>query len=543
MQPPLLPSPAALGIEKFGAWRPGQAEAVLRALDSDKRFVVLGMPTGFGKSLVYIACGVLGDPAVFLTSTKGLQTQLIEDFSASGLVDIRGMNNYPCQELNDGALLQTRLRGSTCDEGPCLSGWECPHASSGCDYFDARRIAAGSQLTVTNYAYWLGVNADAPDRSPLGNRGRLVLDEAHAAIDELGDFLAIEIGHWEVEGVLGRSFPEQTTMEEWRRWARTLSNDAAEYILQLNAEVRLGQDVRKNSRQLKVLRSLHRRLVGIATMKGQWVMEETRERRQGRRVVRFDPVWPGAYAESSLFTGIPKVILTSATIRPKTLELLGVPNDQYEFMEYPSSFPVNSRPFTWVPTVSVSHRMDSGSERVWAAKVDAIIRGRLDRKGIIHTISYARRDYLLKHSEYARYMVVHDTGGTSDTVRRFKEMRPPAILISPSVGTGFDFPGAECRYQVIGKVPFPSTQSVVVKARQEQDKDYFAYVAAQNLVQMAGRGMRSSDDWCENFIIDDNWRWFYQRYKQFMPNWFVRACRRSDMVPVAMTPLTAGQRA
>jgi ATP-dependent DNA helicase DinG len=539
--PPLLPTPASLGLpSKFDAWRPGQAEAVLKALDSTKRFVVLGMPTGFGKSLVYLACGALsGEPTIFLTSTKGLQNQLVEDFGESGLVDIRGMGNYPCKEAAN-ELFGRDNRAPACDEGPCLAGWKCPLAEDGCSYFDARRIAAASPLTVTNYSYWMAVNADSgPDKKrPLAERGRLVLDEAHAAIDELGDFLAIEVGHWEVEGVLGRNFPQGTSaVEEWRTWARTLSAECAKRLEQLGSEVRLGvSNNRRGLSRLRELRDLQRRLQGIAAMDGDWVMEEARDRR-GRRVVRFDPVWPGAYAESSLFTGVPKVILTSATIRPKTLELLGVPADEYEFLEYPSSFPVALRPFTWVPTVRVRYDMDPGSARLWAAKIDRIIGQRLDRKGIIHTVSYQRRDYLLRYSEYARYMVVHDAAGQIiDAVRKFKEMPAPAILVSPSVGTGFDFPGDECRYIIVGKVPFPSTKSKVLQARQERDKDYFAYVAAQQLVQMVGRGMRSNDDWCEGIIVDDNWSWFYGKYKKFMPRWFTAACKVSKTVPEPLTP-------
>src|SRR5438445_4937080 len=171
-----LPSPAALGMpDKFSDWRPGQAEAVLRALDSDKRFVVMGMPTGFGKSLAYMAAAILGDaPTIVLTSTKGLQNQLIDDFSPSGLADIRGMNNYPCREANDGQIFQTRERPVACDEGPCLSGWKCHLAEAGCDYFDAQRAARTSGLTVTNYAYWMSVNRASRDAKvpTLGERGR-----------------------------------------------------------------------------------------------------------------------------------------------------------------------------------------------------------------------------------------------------------------------------------------------------------------------------------------------------------------------------------
>lgn len=318
-----------------------------------------------------------------------------------------------------------------------------------------------------------------------------------------------------------------------------MSGHAAKLLEEKSTLVKIG--VGNNKRglsQVRELRDLTRRLHAIKTMKGEWVHEEARDRR-GRRVVRFDPVWPGEYAEASLFAGVPHVILTSATIRPKTLELLGVSDaGTYDFIEYPSGFDVSRRPFTWVPTVRVRFDMDPGHARLWVAKIDAIIRNRLDRKGIIHTVSYSRRDYILRYSEFASRMLSHDAGGLQDCVARFRAAGPGTVLVSPSAGTGFDFPGADCRYQIIGKVPFPDSRSKVLQARQDRDPDYFAYVAAQQLVQMAGRGMRSAQDWCETFIIDDNWAWFFSKFKAFMPRWFTASCRKSVTVP---PPLTIGQ--
>lgn len=535
----LLPAPPLIGLpEKFPVWRPGQAEAVLRALDSDRRFVVLGMPTGFGKSLTYMAAGLLHDPAIVLTSTKGLQNQLLSDFGESGVRDIRGMNNYECLEGQSGTLFKTSDRTVTCDEGPCLSGWECHLAKAGCTYFDARRGAASSHIPITNYAYWMGINGAGtgePDKKPpLGYRGRLILDEAHAAIDELSDYLAVEIGFWEIEGVLGAGWPRSgCPMEEWRQWARTLAAGVEAEVTTLSADVRTGRTDRRALSRLRELRDLGRRLGTVATARGQWVVEEARDRR-GRKVVRFDPVWPGEYAEGSLFLNTPKVVLTSATIRPKTLELLGIPEDQYEFIEYASSFPISRRPFIWCPTVRVRYDMDPGSARQWASKIDAIIRQRPDRRGVVHTVSYSRADYLRRYSEHSRRLIFHDSSRElHGAIEQF--LKVPAasgpVLVSPSIGTGFDFPGDACRFQIIGKVPFPSTQSIVLKARQERDPDYFAYVAAQNLVQMAGRGMRSPDDWCETIIVDDNWSWFRSKYKDFMPKWFLDSCKKSIGLP------------
>lgn len=537
-----LPAPAKIGLPaKYGNWRSGQSEAVLRVMDASRRFVVLGMPTGFGKSLTYMAVARGLESAAVLTSTKGLQSQLMTDFGVPGggfLVDIRGMGNYPCLlRQEEGA------NDVACDEGPCLAGMECSYQGSKCYYFDAQRLAKRSPVLVTNYSYWMHANStDREDgERPLGKRDLLILDEAHNAVDEIGNFLGVEVGTWEIDRVLQADWPTDThpTMETWRLWAADLEVKARDIMDTMTGQVKMGLVSKREMSKFRELRDLTRRLACIATVKGEWVKEEARDRR-GRQCVRFNPVWPGDYAESVLFLQARQVVLVSATVRPKTLELLGIPTEEYEFHEYPSSFPISRRPVLWLPTIRVSSKSEPGHLRVWAAKIAAIIRKQGQVKGIIHTVSYARRDFLLKYlssvdlgGDVAIY--THETRELQDTVRDFKKATGAAVLLSPSVSTGFDFPYDECRYQIIAKVPFPDTRDAVMQARSARDKDYFAYITMQQIVQMAGRGMRSADDACATFIVDDQWSWFRQKYKSFAPKWFIDACGRSDAIPQAIS--------
>ena len=87
----LLP-PSAFGLpKKFDQWRKNQDDAVCSIISNEKRYITQVCPTGFGKSLNYVAAAVLkGGRSVLITSTKGLQTQLLKDFESVGAVDIRG---------------------------------------------------------------------------------------------------------------------------------------------------------------------------------------------------------------------------------------------------------------------------------------------------------------------------------------------------------------------------------------------------------------------------------------------------------------------
>lgn len=103
-------------------------------------------------------------------------------------------------------------------------------------------------------------------------------------------------------------------------------------------------------------------------------------------------------------------------------------------------------------------------------------------------------------------------------------MKPPAVLVSPSMIRGYDFPGEECEVVVIGKVPWPDGRGAISKARGEIDPQFPAWAAITAVQQEAGRAVRSEWDRCEIFIVDDDWEWFWKR------NWKMAAGAFRDAV-------------
>ena len=527
------PLPSVFGLpSKFQQWRTEQLQAIQATSQAQGRFTAHALPTGSGKSLAAMAVAqMMGWRVVYLTSTKGLQRQLEEDFGGSGgLVDIRGQGNYRCRLMNDDDFT------GACDHGPCHAGYLCQYRfGGGCSYFDAVGRAKHARSVVTNYKYWVMVNKYAetvgvtkegePKGPPLGKFDLLVLDECHNAPDELSESLSFSIHKHETEGLLGMAAPWATeNVDHWRDWADPAAVRAEALMIDLSNQVRFDH-YSPARRAFKQIKDLKRKLDDLAECQGQWVanMKRTNE-------ITFAPVWPSHY-KHSLFLDVPRVMLLSATVRPKTADLLGIKSTELEFYEYDSSFPVNFRPVIHIPTVRMNNRTNDDELRLWLTRIDQIIKGRLDRKGIIHTVSYDRRNLVVKNSKYANCMISHDSSNTSSIVGLFKRAAPPAVLVSPSVSTGWDFPYDQCRYQIIGKLAFIDTRDKIAKARCAADDEYSPYIAAQELVQMCGRGMRSVDDFCESLIIDDNIRWFIKRYKHFFARWFLQSYSSVRTVP------------
>lgn len=538
---PPLPPPTDLGFgKKFAQFRDPQIEAIDRTINSTKRFVGVVAPCGFGKLLYGMAVARLMpgiERTVYLTSTRGLQDQSELDFGDTGLVDVRGQSNYPCIALEPGSNLaryrNKRRQLAGCDEGPCHVGVRCyhapdprePHIEPYCTYYSKVWRARRAALVNTNYAYYL---TSTTYGQGLNEFDLMVCDEAHNAIEELERFLVFELST-EDAGKLGAKvrLPDSTKLADWLEWGTTHYHNLTDRLAFLDTAPPNTADEANERRRLKRLVGKLDQLRGIDV--DQWIVEKEQWR------VRFSPLDVRTYAERYMFHDIPKIVLMSATLTPKTLDMLGISESEREIIEFPSTFPIARRPvyaFDLSVEVVVNASMSAQQRELWVERIDRIIDDRVDLKGIIHCVSYERGKYLVAHSRYRDLMIFHDNQTTQTAVDAFKLHQGGAILVSPSIMTGFDFPFDECRYQIIGKVPIPDPRGPIMEARTKADPDYPWYIAMQKLEQAVGRGMRAETDWCETFVVDDTLiNWFLRKARKFATSHFLDSIKVVSSYP------------
>jgi Rad3-related DNA helicase len=519
--------PCDIGLPiHFTDWRANQLDAANFMVDTRERFVGLCAPTGFGKSLAYMAAAYLsGKRTVVLTSTKGLQDQIARDFESIS-TDIRGMMNYPCTMAEKfGLSKHTRVA-----DAPCHSGAGCNLRGSGCGYFDDYRRAQVADIVVTNYQCWfydqMKGKSNLKTYRPVD---MLICDEAHDAIEELSSYLSTVLERKDCLS-LDVGWPQSGYhQQEWQDWASLHAQRLELRIETLKEQLSSNGTSMTLLHEIKVNKELLRKLERVSDMRDEWCIEELDRHGDTFKSVKFDPLWPRKYAEANLFRGVPKVVLVSATVREKTAELLGIGQSDLAFQEFPSSFPVERRPVIHVPTVRMNFRNEQDDDQMmwFLRKLDLLVGKRGDRKGVIHAVSYKRARFILDNSEHKGRMMVHGTDTRASTIDRFLRASPEsgAVLVSPSVDTGYDFRYTAAEYQIIVKIPFVDTRGTVMKARCREDKDYGAYLAAQTLQQMTGRVMRAEDDMGETLVLDDNCVWFVPRYKRFLNGWWIESFR------------------
>ncbi len=463
------------------------------------------LPTGVGKSLLaYGQAKILQARGLFLTSTNHLLRQYRSDFA--DMAPVMGMGNYPCKVL--GNVIK-------CDAGPCLDGEACVYKEAGCDYFDAVKQAQQSKMPLSNYDFWFAhpIGADV-----LGPIDLLVCDEAHELPMKVAQAAGASFNATEV------ALPKHEAMDAWVRWA----HEKFEATLQALEEPGLAHTTRRD------LRSMLGRFGRLAAADpAAWAFE-----REERSIpsVRFEPIDPAPYAERILFRGIPKVLLMGATVRPQTLRELGIRDEEANFFESDSPIPVERRPIYWMPIgLRINAQTSDTNLGFWVSRMDQVIKPRLQTKGLIHTVSYARAKIVKEHSRYREHMLLHTGQSTREVVERFKRMPAPAILVSPSMHTGWDFPEDTARWQIIGKVPMLDTRFGIAAARKQANPLWPIQHAASTIVQITGRVTRGIQDHGETIIIDDTMLWLWSRYKPFFPLWWRKAFQEVAVVPAPPT--------
>jgi Rad3-related DNA helicase len=497
-----------LGLpEKFHAWRQHQTSAIWAIEDSEKPIVGICAPTGFGKTSMYLGhAALMGERVCVVTGTKILQDQLISDFGGL-VVDIRGQGNYTCSYMP-----------VTVAEAPCHLGMKCEKKTGGCPYFDQRARAKTAKWVVTNYQYFLYAMQN-PEES-IGTFDRVIFDEAHNAFEQLGQYLSVWVGSWEIGNLLNGIAPKGDAWPEWARHHVKALRDRLEKMQERGAWT-VDRDRVLAHRIRGLANKLERLAMSDPTS---WVMT------QERGNFNWECVWPGAY-RNFLFRGGKSYLLTSATLTRKTLELLGLGEDEYEFHEYPSEFPLDRRPVYYWPVVRLSQKNSPEEILYWMHAIGRWVEARSKRKGIVQTVSYDRAKLLKANSKHPEWFILsNDSGEMPRRLEEFREAEAPKVFASPSLIEGVDLPGKECEYVVIAKVPFPPP-SPLLKARGDRDPEYMPHLVMQKIVQGAGRGMRHKLDRCETLIPDGMFGWFFKSWNHLAPAYFLDAVSVVDAMP------------
>ena len=91
------------------------------------------------------------------------------------------------------------------------------------------------------------------------------------------------------------------------------------------------------------------------------------------------------------------------------------------------------------------------------------------------------------------------------------------ILVGPTLNEGIDLPGDECRFIIMIKMPYPYLGSRLVQRKKDLYDGWYQNETLRTIIQSIGRGVRYDGDWCQTYILDGSFSYFWFQSKSSFP--------------------------
>lgn len=488
-------------------FRPGQLEAVDFFNTSTKKLLVVIAPCGAGKSLLGMVTGGCYNRFCYLVSSKPLQDQITTDFPEA--MSMKGRSNYPCVQSR-------RYTAAECTHvatDPCIKKPVCP-------YEVQKKKVIQHDKQILNYSYML-IEANHVGR--FSGYPVIIADEGDTLESHLSSQVSLnfsirrmrELG---IPAPKYKSFTAAGALPAWQNWTRD-ALVAVEHRGNLLQD-RLGDTAKGSDENIRIIREMSI-LGGLRSKMGalRQYMDDTwlvDIKKRGTDVLSWDikPTWLSRdLTEQWFFRHADRVMMMSATFpaRDVLAELLGLSSGDIDVIEIPSSFPVANRPVKLLYAADLRTQkggagIDPGElERAMKA-IREILKRHPGEKGLIHTVNWNLNAMAVQAA--GERAVTHEPMNKHEQLEKFFAMPPStgAVFISPSSTRGIDCHGDRARFNIILKCPYPYLGDKLVAARVYGKRGIGEYwyrsVTACDIVQAAGRVVRSRDDWGVTYIID-----------------------------------------
>lgn len=502
---------------------------IIEAIEMGFKNIIVEAGTGTGKSAIATTIANYISDSYILTMTKQLQNQYLDDFDYM-LAEIKGKSNYNCQRTD------TTCDNCYIDDYNDGAETKIPHCDS-CPYRSALKHAMSSEVMLTNYDYLYMAGNYA---SLFTERELIVLDESHNLEKKIMSFI-------------GKTLNRQTIFKRYGidifypiTEGQTLKSiDNVDYwVGVLHHLIEIGSRKQRNEKNRK-LRELYKKeidkfnylIVQLEDTEAKFIIELPtkkdilKDKLENNRFynglkAEFKPLKITDYSDSLLQFGNIRLFMTGTLgNHDKFCEWIGIDPKETYYLYVKSPFPVANRPIIKSYVGSMSNNRWNNPRNI--VKINEIIQKHKNQKGVIHTSSN-QQAWFIKKSLNSNKVWVAQGETREDTIRRFENSNKPIILVGAGLKDGVDFKGDKCRFQIIFKIPYPSLAGKQVNIRMHYDESWYNYQTIMPLMQAYGRGIRDMDDYCDCYILDNDFEKLLRKYKFLFNEYFLEAIKGNN---------------
>lgn len=512
-------------------FREGQLEALIWALESQRKISVMCAPTGFGKSLVGILAGMYHGKFAYLCSSKQLQTQIELDFPE---VEVMwGRNNFTCNKYSFLTAAECPFKALTSAD-PELKE-EIKRCKNRCDYEIQKFKVLSSDAQVLNYSYFL---TEGNFVGKFSDYEFIVCDEADTIENSLSNFIVLNISSYilkrlKIQKPRRKTSTAKDSMEIWKNWAvkthKIVKDRMSRVEYNLTYHKPEDEKFRVLQRELETLNGLlFKTDVFVKYMDDTWLFDEVLDANKKIKRWEFKPTWLSPeLTEQYFLRHSEKFLMVSATFPPMQVfaKMLGLMAGDINYMETGGAFPKENRTVYLNPVGDLSYKtFDRDIDNVTEA-VQEILDRHPNEKGVVHTVSYRLNQVIMNIGN--ERLITHNADNKMEILKQFFESKKPLVFVSPSSTRGLDLPGDLCRFQIICKAPFQSLKDKLVNSRvfgSQIGNYWYSSDMSQEIVQAVGRGVRSKSDYCTTYILDKQATGRITSQKRLFPKYWIDAC-------------------
>lgn len=218
---------------------------------------------------------------------------------------------------------------------------------------------------------------------------------------------------------------------------------------------------------------------------------------------------------------VKRIILMSATISRRDVELMGLGNRVVKYIDTPSPIPAENRRIVPLNVASMAYRDQEANLDKVVAKLLELADKHKGESGMVHAPYALARKLKARFSDDPRF-IFHTQLDKKEKLEQFKTTRG-SILIGSGFYEGIDLKYDLARWQVVLKIPYPNLSDSSNRWIANNDSEYYAWITARDLLQASGRTTRSEDDFSVTYVFDLCWQKWYTKCEALLPVWFKEA--------------------